>query len=264
MEDLISSFAAELSQPEYDGTESGSGCGYGSGCGSDDGSGYGSGGYGYGSGCGYRDGDGFGYGKGSGCGDDGSGCDDDGSGRGYGRGDSYGYGGYIFIDGEGGDGEYGDGKGSLQYVKVYCGKPVYDVDGVPTMIESVRHGVAFGATLRDDLTTTPCVIVKNGHVYAHGATLREAMAALQAKLCDGMTEKERIAAFWKCHNRTDKYSGQDLYHWHHALTGSCEFGRNEFAKSHGIDIDNSEFTVAEFVELCKNSYGGDVIRKLVK
>ncbi len=170
--------------------------------------------------------------------------------------------GYGLIDG-GGDG-YGDSEDSWLYVKAYCGKPIYNVDGVPTMIYSVRHGVAFGATLRADLTTTPCVIVKSGHVYAHGTTLREATEALRDKLCDGMNEEERIAAFWECHNRTDKYSGRDLWYWHHRLTGSCEFGRNEFAKNHSINIDNSEFTVAEFVELCKDSYGGDVIRKLVK
>ena len=205
MEDLITSFTAELSHPVYDGTESG---------------------YGYGHGCGY--GDGYGHGDGDGC------C-----GHGY-------------------------SNGNLRYVKTYCGKPVYDIDRIPTVIYSVRHGVAFGAMLRDDLTTTPCVIVKSGHTYAHGASLREAMAALQAKLCDGMTEEERIEAFWEYHNRTDKYSGWDLYHWHHVLTGSCEFGRNEFAKSHGIDVDNSEFTVAEFVELCKNSYGGEIIRKLAE
>ncbi len=249
MEDLIASFTAELSYREYDGAENG----YGFGCINDNGSGYDSG-------CGY----GCGFGHGSGGGSD-SGCGY-GSGSGYDTGDSYGYDtgdSYGYGCGDGcGDGFNSDGSGCLRYVKTYCGQPVYDIDGVPTLIESVRHGVAFGTTLRDDLTTTPCVIVKNGHVYAHGATLREAMAALQAKLCDGMTEEERIAAFWECHNRTDKYSGRDLYQWHHVLTGSCEFGRNEFVKNHGIDIDNSEFTVAEFVKLCKNSYGGKVIRKL--
>ncbi len=250
MEDMIASFTAELSRPVYIGTESGSGRGYDSGGGSESsGSGDGST---IGSGCGYREGDGHGYGEGSGC------CGGDSrDGRAYGRGDSCGYG-YSHDEGDGHD------DGSLRYVKAYCGKSVYDIDGVPTLIYSVRHGVAFGATLRNDLTTTPCVIIKNGHVYAHGTTLREAMAALQTKLCEGMTEEERIAAFWECHNRTDKYPGRDLYCWHHILTGSCEFGRNEFAKSHGIDVDNSEFTVAEFVELCKDSYGGDVIRKLAE
>ncbi len=237
MKDVISSFTAELLHPEYNGTESGYGYGHGDG---------------YGVGCGYSNGDGYGESSASG----GSGSSD---GRAYGRGDSCGYGrSYGYDEGD------GHGGGGLRYAKTYCGQPVYDIDGVPTLICSVRHGVAFGATLRNDLTTTPCVIVRSGHVYAHGATLREATEALRDKLCDGMTEEERIAAFWECHNRTDKYSGRDLWYWHHRLTGSCEFGRNEFAKDHSIDIDNSEFTVAEFVELCRTSYGGDVIRKLAE
>lgn len=47
------------------------------------------------------------------------------------------------------------------------------------------------------------------------------------------------------------------------LTGSCEMGRREFAKSHGYSLTEEELlTVEEFIELTKNSYGGSVIRKL--
>ena len=47
------------------------------------------------------------------------------------------------------------------------------------------------------------------------------------------------------------------------LTGSCEMGRREFAKSHGYSMKEDELlTVEEFIELTKNSYGGRVIRKL--
>lgn len=38
-------------------------------------------------------------------------------------------------------------------------------------------------------------------------------------------------------------------------------GRESFCKDKGIDIDSST-TVREFVELTKNSYGGETIRKL--
>ena len=112
------------------------------------------------------------------------------------------------------------------------------------------------------MTTTPCFIVKSGSTFAHGETLHKAMEALTDKLVDDMPEEERIAAFWREHNQTDKYSGRDLWHWHHRLTGSCEMGRNEFCRDRGIDIDGSTWTVAEFVALCKNSYGGAVIKKL--
>ena len=59
-----------------------------------------------------------------------------------------------------------------------------------------------------------------------------------------------------------KYKAKDFYEWHHKLTGSCEMGRNTFAEEHGIDLNSDMFTVEEFVELCKTSYGGEIIRKL--
>ena len=47
------------------------------------------------------------------------------------------------------------------------------------------------------------------------------------------------------------------------LTGSCEMGRREFAKSHGYSLTEEELlTVEEFIELTKGSYGGSIIRKL--
>lgn len=59
-----------------------------------------------------------------------------------------------------------------------------------------------------------------------------------------------------------KYSAKDLFIWHHVLTGSCKAGREAFCKDKGIDVDNDRFTVYEFIELTKNSYGGEIIRKL--
>ena len=167
---------------------------------------------------------------------------------GYGSGDGDGY----------GDG-YGDG------VKSIYNMPVYWIDGVPTIIKKVKqaYSAAYGYVVISNLTLSKCWIAKNGGMYAHGKTLKEARAALAEKLFDNMTESERIAEFWKCHNSTDKYTGRDLWEWHHKLTGSCEFGRNQFAADRGIDIDNSSFTVAEFVKLCKDQYGGAMIRKLI-
>jgi hypothetical protein len=46
------------------------------------------------------------------------------------------------------------------------------------------------------------------------------------------------------------------------LTGSCKAGRESFCRDKGIDVDNDKFTVYEFIELTRNSYGGEVIRKL--
>ena len=171
------------------------------------------------------------------------------SGYGSGSGSGYGYG-------------YGYGSGYGYGIKSINGMTVYMIDDVPTIIKKIAYGVAVGAMLNSDLTLTRCFIVKGNNKFAHGETIKKAQAALIEKLFEDMPEEDRIAEFWKCHNRTNKYKGRDLWEWHHRLTGSCEMGRNQFCTDRGIDIDGTEWTVAEFVELCKDSYGGETIRKL--
>ena len=177
-------------------------------------------------------GDGYGYGNGSG----------DGSGSGYG--DGYGN---------------GDGNG----VKTFCGKRAYLIDGVQTIIESVRGNVAKGYILQSDLTLTRCCVVKENDKFAHGSTLREAYEALQEKLYDDSTEKERILKF-RNHfpDFSKKYPARELFIWHHVLTGSCKAGREAFCRDRGIDVDKDEFTIHEFIEMTENSYNGDIIKKL--
>ena len=207
--------------------------GDGSGDGSVAGSGYG---YGYGDGSG----DGSGYGSGDG--------DGDGYGYGYGYGDGYGYG-------------YGDGDGSG--IKSFNGEPVFRIDGVNTLIRSVRGNTAHGAIVNEDLTLTPCYIVKQENVFAHGETLRGAMEALRDKLFEDMPEDERIDAFLRETDREKTYPTQYFYDWHHRLTGSCDMGRKQFARDHGVDLEHGMMTLTEFLELTKDAYGGDVIRKVI-
>ena len=195
--------------------------------GSGDGSGYGDG---------YGDGDGSGYGSGSG------------NGSGYGDGDGYGYG-------------YGSGNGSG--IKRFNQEPVYRIDGVNTLIRSVRGNTAHGAILNGDLTLTPCYIVKQDNVFAHGETLRKAMEALREKLFEDMPEDERIDTFLRETDREKAYPTQYFYDWHHQLTGSCDMGRKQFARDHGVDLEHGMMTLAEFLELTKDAYGGDVIRKVI-
>lgn len=205
----------------------------GSGSGSVDGYGYGCGdGYGYGCGCGC--GCGFGDGSGSGCVD------------------GYGYG---SVDGSG----YGSGDG----IRRFCGKDVYMIDGIPTMLGIVHGNIARGWVLLEDLTTKPCYVVKQGGVYAHGETLRAAMEALRDKLLEGMPLEERIEEFVKSHEWGKAYQSADYYDWHRKLTGSCEMGRSEFAAAHGYKLTADELlTVEEFIDLTEGSYGGDIIRRL--
>ena len=142
------------------------------------------------------------------------------------------------------------------------GNHVYIVDEIQTIIKSVRDNIAQGFVVQSDLTLKPCYIVKEQNMFAHGDTLHDAFTALQEKLYDDNTEEERIEAFRKKFPEYDTpYPNRDLFAYHHVLTGSCRMGRESFCKDKGIDLDGST-TVREFVELTKDSYGGDVICKL--
>lgn len=210
--------------------------------------GYGSG-YGDGSGYGYDSGSGYGCGFGCGRGDgDGDGCGF-GSGSGEGSGDGFG-----FACG------YGDGFKELN------GETVYMVDDVPTFIDSVYGNYANGRVLQDDLTTKECFIAKvYGRYFAHGETLKQAFNDAMSKSFQDIPEDERIARFKEQYPDNDvKIPARELFDWHNRLTGSCEMGRNNFVRNHGIDVDNDSFTVREFVELTKNDYGGQIIKKILK
>lgn len=179
---------------------------------------------------------------------------------GYGYGSGYGSG---YGDGYGDGSGYGDGDGDGSGVKSVNGNTIYIVDNIPTIITNVKGNIAKGFIFQSDLSLTPCFIVKGNNQFSHGSTLHEAFESLQEKLYDDSTEEERIDKFKE--NFSDfskKYSAKELFVWHHILTGSCKAGRESFCRDKGIDVDNDKFTVYEFIELTRNSYGGEVIRKL--
>ena len=205
--------------------------------------------YGDGNGYGNRYGDGYDYGDGSG---DGSGYDYD-NGYGDGSGDGHGYG--------NGDGS-GKGHGYDYGVKEIHGYKVYMVDNMQTIITLVHGNVAQGFILQSDLQLEPCFIVKENNKFAHGNTLRDAFTSLQEKLYDDSTEEERIEAFkQKFPSYDTKYDNQDLFTYHHVLTGSCRMGRESFVLDRGLSLDD-KITVREFVQLTKNAYGGNIIKQL--
>ena len=178
---------------------------------------------------------------------------DYGSGYGYGDGSGYGYG-YGYGDGDG-DG-YGDG------LKSFNGQTVYEIDGMPTVIEKVKGNLAKGFTINNDLTTSPCFIVKGNNLFAHGETVKEAEASLQEKIFENMDTDEKIDAFLKTFDIESKYPAKEFYEWHHKLTGSCTFGRNSFCKNHGIDLETGMYSVNEFIEITKHDFGGDIIHQI--
>ena len=141
---------------------------------------------------------------------------------------------------------------------------MYNIDGVPTILRHVRGNVAHGVILNLDLTTTNCFVAKQDSIFAHGETLAKAMEALRDKLFGDMPVEERIAAFLTETEDGRAYPAQYFYDWHHRLTGSCDMGRRQFARDHGIDVDSDTMTLREFLAMTKDAYGGSVIRKAME
>ena len=227
-------------------------------------------GYEYGSGYsdGYKDGDGFGYGNGKGSYDGyGSGY---GSGCGAGYKDGYGYGSILRYE-DGSDSGPGSGSGpgfGFGYgggdITALNGNIVDYIDNVPTIIIQVHGNFAYGYIVKDDLTLSPCFIAKVSNSFAHGKTLEEAIADAKAKELEKMTVEERIAKFVEAFGPLDsEHTGKEFYDWHNILTGSCHMGRDEFCRSHSIDL-TQKYSVRYFLNITKDSYGSDVIQLIIK
>ena len=177
---------------------------------------------------------------------------------------------YLSVGDGSGDGDvYGDVYGS-GYGDVYGdgiekinGQKVYPIDNTPTLIDSVHGNYARGSILNSDLTLSPCYIAKCGDYFAHGETLKEAVEDATEKYAKNQPVEGRIRVFnEKYPDRNKKVPAMELFNWHHILTGSCLMGRKNFCKNRGIDYENEEYTVNEFIALTENAYGGDVIKQL--
>lgn len=239
----------------------------------------------------YGNGNGNGYGGGNG-----NGGYSHGNGNGYGRGNSNGIGGYSYSDGNGIVNGYGrgnsnrigydrgngngysnsngrgngnsDGDGnhsSYGYsgIKSINGDKVYTIDGVNTIIKSIKRNIAKGFILRNDLTLVPCYVVKNDYFFAHGDTIETALKSLQEKTDLNLPIPQRIINFKnQFRNFNVKIKAQVLYDWHFKLTGSCKTGRDTFCINNNINIEKDKFTVNEFIALTKDSYKGEIIELL--
>ena len=210
-----------------------------------------------GNGCG--DGSGYGYGDGSGFGNL------SGGGYGYGWGINSGSGdGSGFSDGDGsedGSGEGGDV--SVMNIKTFKGHIIDYIDGVPTIITNIHNDVASGFIIKFDMTLIPCYVAKAGNYFAHGKTLKDAVKDAEAKEMGEMPIEERIEKFKEVFGSLDsEHTGKEFYDWHHILTGSCLMGRDKFCKENGIDL-TKKYSVRYFLNITKNSYGGDIIKKII-
>jgi hypothetical protein len=206
-------------------------------------------------------GDSYSYGNGNGYG--GGNCNggySNGNGNGYGGGN--GNGGYGSGNGNG----YGGGNHSsygYSGIKSINGDKVYTIDGVNTIIKSIKGNIAKGFILRNDLTLVPCYIVKNDYFFAHGDTIKAALKSLQEKTDLNLPIPQRIINFKnQFHDFNVKIKAQVLYDWHFKLTGSCKTGRDTFCINNNINIEKDKFTVNEFIALTKDSYKGEIIELL--
>jgi hypothetical protein len=213
-------------------------------------------------------GDGDGYGNGDGYGDGNGNGDGSGNGDGYGDGSGYGYGygdgsGYGYGNGNGNGDGYGDGDGYGSGLKTINNQKIYIIDSVETIITSVKGDIAKGFIVKKDLTLNPCYIAKSGNYFAHGDSIKKAVADAQKKALQNLSVEERIEMFKnEFTHQNKKYSANKFFEWHSILTGSCEYGRKSFIESNGIDIKNDLFTIQEFINLTKNSYGGEIIKQI--
>ena len=223
--------------------------------------------YGFAQGDGYGSSTGSGYGFGTGNGFNYNSGKGYGSGYCHGSGLPYGYGYGIGSDSGSGD-RHGSGYGynycydeGFYGIGSYNGQNAYIIDGIPTLITNIYKTIAKGYILESDLSLTPCYIVKGNGYFAHGKTVKEAVKALQAKIFENMNPEEVIASFIDKFEKGKKYPGTEFFEWHHYLTGSCLMGRESFVKRHELNLED-EITVDEFIALCENDYGSEIIKQL--
>lgn len=168
-----------------------------------------------------------------------------------------------YSDGDGNGCGYSNGYGYGEYkdISMFNGNKVYIIDNIPTIIKSVKGAFAKGFIFNKDMMLMSCYVVKSQGLFAHGKTIKEAYQALQEKLLEDMPVEERIEKFLKEFKMGVKYPNKHFFDWHHILTGSCLFGRQQFCKNKRIDLEG-KMTVEQFIKLTENDYGGDIIKKL--
>lgn len=168
---------------------------------------------------------------------------------------------FLGVSSGSGDG-YGDGSGDG--ITEVNGMEVRKVDGVPTIITNIHGNIAEGHTLYRNVILVPCYIAKVGNYFAHGKTAHQALHDAQGKYERNKPLSERIADTVVKYPTLDTVvSHAELYALHHTLTGSCRFGRDEFAANHGLDPENGAMTMRQFINLTINAYGGDAIKQLL-
>ena len=141
---------------------------------------------------------------------------------------------------------------------------IYYIDSIPTILYSVKGDFAKGAIVSDDLSLTPCFVMKKDDIYAHGETLHEVHKIVQDKFDKKISVKERINKF-KEHfpDFSVKVLAKELFEWHYYLTGSCKLGKLSVVANKNIDLNHDLVSVNEFIEMSRNKFGWDIISMLI-
>ena len=177
--------------------------------------------------------------------------DGNGDGDGDGNGNGYGYG-----------NGYGDGYGNG--IKQFNGMEVNIIDNTPTIITNIKGEIASGYTIRNNTQLVPCYIARVDNYFGHGGNTHSALIAATAKYEENRPLSDRIDDFVKEFPTLQTEANVKMfYNWHHILTGSCEFGREEFRKRHRLSFDEVH-TVEWFLDIVKNDYGKEAIAETRK
>lgn len=150
-------------------------------------------------------------------------------------------------------------------ILTYEGEPVYTVDGIPCIFQSVHDTWAKVSVIRTtDFTVFTAFIGKCKGFFAHGKTVREALQDAKEKFYLNIDFEQKKAELKRLFSRSadKKLPVRTLYDWHGMLTGSCRFGRNEFMRDHTLK-DDDRLTLKEFVNLTAEYFGGQKIQELL-
>ena len=97
---------------------------------------------------------------------------------------------------------------------------------------------------------------------SHSTFLGRSFKRKKEKIMAKKSEEERIAEFVAEFPSLECVAkGEAFYSWHHILTGSCKQGRDLFCSERGLSLE-ARYTIAEFIALTENAYGGEIIKRL--
>ena len=144
------------------------------------------------------------------------------------------------------------------------GEEVHYIDDIPCIVRSIHDDwLAVDVISTEDFTTKRAFVAKVNGVVAHGDTLRDAIQAAHDKFMASLNREERCKMFKEQFPELNKlYKAMDFFNWHGTVTGSCSFGRTEFANRKKINIETDVLTVNEFFALTDKEYGSDTIALL--